>query len=170
MNDGELICKQEPRWWIKLAIKFSFTFIGFIIITFFYSKFKFELDTFMADYPGFPASFIPKYIIPLFYPIIFFLPALAVEEFLRNSSIQINNTTKKSIIFIGQITISFAFFYILLYIMFNTPGYPSPVDQNQINEAFTWFCISTFVTAGLLGSDDLKKAIENSINYLINRH
>lgn len=127
--------EKNKDWKVSLFVRGLFTLIGFLLINWIYYYQRYDLIAFLSDYPNFPYSSFPKYIIPILYPILFFVPVLVVEHFLKDyeSSIKMWST------FSLQIIISILFFYLLWYLMVHVPSYPSLIAQEQITYGFLGF-------------------------------
>jgi len=140
---------MENTWRSKLVAKSIITLASFMIINL-YANLRYDMDSFLDDYPdSVLGKIIVRYAICLIFPIVFVGIGLIAESSLKRLS--------------AQFVASVIFFYILWIIMFNTPGYPSPLDQNLFMESFWWYCATTFLTMGLLTSDDFKQRVENFI-------
>jgi hypothetical protein len=150
-------------WHVRLLLNFSFTLIGFLIVNFYYANELYDLKSFLEDYPSFPYSYFPAIIIPIFFPIIFFIPVLLVERFGKTE----NRTWEICLTLLGQIIISAVFFYGLWHLMVNASGYPTLIDQEQATKGFLYFCISAFLTVGIFASHDLRELIEYTIDKLL---
>lgn len=155
--------ERTRPWRVRLLVNFSFTLIGFLIVNFFYVNEKYDLTSFLEDYPSFPYSYIPAIIIPIFFPIIFFIPVLLVEKFRKTE----RRTEEIFLTILGQVIISSIFFYALWHLMVNASGYPTLIDQEQATKGFLYFCISAFLTVGIFASHDLRELIEYMINKLL---
>lgn len=151
--------KETKPWKVRLLVNALFTLIGFLVVNFFYVNEQYDLTTFLEDYPNFPYSYFPALIIPIFFPIIFYIPVLLIENFLESNS----KTTRIIFTLFCQIIISALFFYVLWYLMVTAHGYPSLIDQEQATNGFFWFCVSAFITVGLFASDGLRDLIEDFI-------
>jgi hypothetical protein len=142
---------SQITWRSKLVAKSIITLASFMIINF-YANLRYDMDSFLNDYPdSVLGKIVVNYAICLIFPIVFVGIGLAVKSSLKRLS--------------AQFVVSVIFFYILWIVMFNIPGYPSPLDQNLFMESFFGYCVTTFLTMGLLTSDDLKQRFENFIEH-----
>lgn len=151
--------RETKPWIVRLLVNASFTLIGFLLVNFFYVNEQYDLTAFLEDYPNFPYSSFPKIIIPIFFPIIFFIPVLLIENFLQHNS----KVIKISLTILGQVIVSAMFFYVLWYLMFTAPEYPSLIDQEQATKGFFCFCVSAFLTVGIFASDGIRELVEDFI-------
>lgn len=164
MIKEESIAKEETSFIVNLVTKVLITLFAFFIVNF-YSNYKFDLENFLSDFPGFWMARNLQWTIYWVYPVIFVAVGLLIERFSKGSRL-----TKRLVVLLGQTIFSICFFYILWYIMFNIPGYPSPVDQSLIMEAFFWYCVFTFFTLCILASDDFKYLTRYIIQIIYRLH
>jgi len=167
---GEHMTKYESSFAGELIAKVLFSLIAFSIINY-YASYRFDLESFFSDFPGFSNIYnLMQGAIFWLYPLIFVAVGLAIKYFLKiNKFEKILVLEEKIVVLLGQIVVSLCFFYIAWYIMFNIPGYPSPVDQGQIMNAFFWYCVTAFFTLGILSSDEFKYLINHIIRICLNR-
>lgn len=157
--------QTRSQWRRKLMMRTSYLIVSFLILNYLYSNQVYNLNNFLRDHPSFPMGFIPTFIIPVIYPIIFSLPAIIHEELQINGNDPFNKYIKDSriMILLGQIIFSICFLGFLWYLMVNTPGYATTIDNSQISDAFRGYCIAMFIVLGLLGSDELKDLVKQCL-------
>lgn len=154
--------ETNSHWQAKLLIKPIYLLVGFLVVNL-YSNQTYNLTNFLKDHPSFPMGFIPDFVIPYIYPIIFSLPAIIYGELKLANNAAFKGYDRRILVVLGQFVFSICFLSFLWFLMVNTPGYSSQIDKSQINEAFQGYCISVFIVMGLLGSDEVKDLIKEKI-------
>jgi hypothetical protein len=150
------------QWHRRLGLRVVYLVVSFSVINYLYSKHIYDLNNFLRDHPSFPMAFIPNFVIPFIYPIVFLIPVFIYEE-LKIKHPKYQHYHRREMILFGQLVISILFFGFLYYMMIYTPGYPSMIDRNQIISAFVGYSLSVFITMGILGSDELKDIIQQIV-------
>jgi hypothetical protein len=150
-----------------IIVKLICIYIGFLIVNF-YADSRYDMESFLLDYPDFFLGDLMAKMIEWIFPAAFIIFGLFARESL---DLILKENIKKSYIklfyILGiQIVLSFIFFYIIWTLMFHIPKYPSPLDQSLFMGAFAGYCAMIFFTAGILASDELKKIIENMFGNL----
>lgn len=163
MYESEKIDKKRLSIIPSLITKIIFMLLIFFMVNL-YANYKYDLENFLSDFPKFflIASNL-LWTVNWIYPIAIVALGLLIERFSRGRGVDEGSLGERFAVILGQSLFSIFFFYILWYIMFNIPGYPSPVDQSLVMGAFFSFCVFTFITIVILSSDDVK----NLINYII---